>query len=723
MKNWKYTLFFSAAALAVSLCGADVKIPILEEKPSLIDGMLEEACWKNALRVTDFRNIREEKPLRERTEAMIFADRENLYVAFICHFNDRAAKEKEINSKAVFACDTAEIFVDPGDTGNYSHIGIAINGAYSYVNRQSPIKYAVQIFEDRWQVEAVIPFASMKIADGRYSEKWALNLARGSSEFSSWAPLDKGTFHDPENFFRTSSIKTDLPSLRKSQQEKRKGNFEITSDHILYNGKSSANIGIGLKFDTSLRKHKIRAELKNRKGETVFVHTLRPVFFSNELRIPLDHLPCDRYVLTAALLDPRDKILMEGKKTIWKIPPRSGKPRDVYTVKKHNIYKNGKFFFPLITWGGTPGWNDFKKSGLDKQKFDAAFDVRLNELRKLGFNTILSSNYMFQEGVEYAQTEKLFRKFFPADTWKRLPRYPYSFRETLEKCEKHGIALIPVLYSILSDPVPPDDNIDAWLKLALRFRDYENIMLWHTADETDAAIEKNLLLHRLHKELDPDRLTWLNVINAVAPNKDAGDILSTDPYPIPNQPLSMVAGHADRLDRIFSGSPGQGKWLWLQIFGGEGGWSRSPSGPELRAMSFLAMNHGVNGIAYFVYMTPEYRNGIRSMTPAGYEELARTNRRIGELAPMFCLGKKLLLKRTKEMDWAVIEYEGEIWVSAVNILNQEQKDVKLNVPGVGNVSAAALYENRNVEVRNGILSDSFVPHEVHIYRIRKETAK
>ena len=37
----------------------------------------------------------------------------------------------------------------------------------------------------------------------------------------------------------------------------------------------------------------------------------------------------------------------------------------------------------------------------------------------------------------------------------------------------------------------------------------------------------------------------------------------------------------------------------LQNFGGELGWTRAPNKEELRCMTFLALNHGIKGIAYF----------------------------------------------------------------------------------------------------------------------------
>lgn len=59
------------------------RVPAAKSSPK-IDGILDDACWKDAIHAESFFRLQSKEPVREQTEAWICADKENLYIAFHC---------------------------------------------------------------------------------------------------------------------------------------------------------------------------------------------------------------------------------------------------------------------------------------------------------------------------------------------------------------------------------------------------------------------------------------------------------------------------------------------------------------------------------------------------------------------------------------------------------------------------------------------------------------
>ena len=727
--------FLVTAHLSVSGAAKLVDIPVLPKGPGLIDGLLDEVCWNKALKTGNFKNLKPGKSVTEKTEAYIFADKNNLYIGFVGYFKDRRAKQKHINddSRGSIWGDRMEIFIDPGNTGNYLQIALGINGKVFFLQPLlEELTYALQIFDDRYQIEMKIPFSALPVKEeDEFSDKWALNIVRGNKalkEYSTWAPLSGSAgFHDFENAYRTKSLKVDLKKMAQSQRLKAMGNLEFSLDRMLYDRQNNVKVKTELRFDKPLKKHRYHIVVY-KHGKAVTEFTEKPVFLTNEFNIPIANFPKGRYHVKVSLLDPKGRILEIAQNRFWKIPPKKTRHKDMYTIKNHNIYKNGKFFFPINACYNLLTWKELRNRRFDKKRFEKAFHQQLQNLRRLGFNSAMADASNYPEIAKLAKTSKslakIFRPWVPSEMIRQMP---LSFKDTLQICAEYGINIIPTSgEGIEFSPEFKDEEIDDWLKYFLRYREYDNILCWYLSGERDAAIRFNKTINQLYKEADPDHLTLNVVINAVGANKDAADILGTDPYPIPNNPVMMVGNHVERLNRVFKNRPNQSKWLVLQAFGGESCWARSPTAEELRAMVFIAMNYGIKGIAYFFKYRPKCeRNGINTLTDKGYKELARTNKQIQKLASMYCLGKRLVKKFVdRTFDYVVIKHQGDVYASAVNTINKA-KPFKLTLPkGVKKSGEAeVLYENRTLKFTNGVIADDFKPFEVHIYKISKRKIK
>ena len=170
------------------------------------------------------------------------------------------------------------------------------------------------------------------------------------------------------------------------------------------------------------------------------------------------------------------------------------------------------------------------------------------------------------------------------------------------------------------------------------------------------------------------------------PNIDAADVISTDPYPVPVTRLSMVASHGDRLVRATEGRPGQGRWLWLQMFGNEGNWTRAPTPDELTCMTMLAVNHGVTGLAYFQYTRPEKRG--KRQHPGSMAAVKEVSAVLRTYAPALCQGKVVFRGRVGGADVLAVEHEGRKVLSIVNDTDGDLEGLEVEVPGFGKATVS-----------------------------------
>ena len=721
----KSLLLLLGCLLAAGVGAETCSIPELSAPNPLIDGDLTESCWQRAAKTGEFRNL-QGGPVAEKTRALVFCDRENLYVGFTCDFPDNAAKEKEVAEagKNVFLTDGIEVFLDPGSTGKYSQIAVNLAGNSHLLRIRGPIRYGVQLRKGKWTAELKIPFRSLELPDAEFHKDWKLNFARGNpaiKEWTTWAPL-RDSFHDPDRFYTVAGIDADLTKLREEQRKAEAKICELVMPRLIFDVQKEIDLVLNLNFQKSLKNFRLAAVIRGGKEEVVAEKEIRPVFFKNAFSLPVGTLPDGKYHIAVALYDADGKKVLETEKPFWKIPPKTSKQKDVFTIENQCMYRNGEFFFPIII----PEWplnlrcsskdqsvleNEVKKGA---EWYYRTQDERSRDIKEHGFNTVstLSGGALFLD-----QNPKDLEKYVNAwesPTVAMAKRMGITFEEQMRRLAGHGLYLI-ITSPYISREIS-EKNIDLFVRQMLKYRDMDNIMAWASADETDGQPEWNRLRKSLYRSLDPDRPVWLNVIAAVTPNRDAADILSTDPYPIPDGVITTVSGNVDRLIAETKGNPHQTQWLWLQNFGDEGWWTRPPNPAELQVMTTLALNHGVKGLAYFTYVEPERRALGKRQNPAGWEALKTINARTTELAPVYCLGKRISLGRQGTLDVAVIEYDGKLYVSAANTGKDAVPVARISVPGKKSPAGEVLYENRGIEMKSGVIADRFKGYEVHIYR-------
>jgi hypothetical protein len=200
---------------------------------------------------------------------------------------------------------------------------------------------------------------------------------------------------------------------------------------------------------------------------------------------------------------------------------------------------------------------------------------------------------------------------------------------------------------------------------------------------------------------------------------NALDIVMADPYPIPNGPLTQVGNVARQLRTEFDGK--RPVWIVPQAFGGGEWWGREPSIQEMRSMTYQAIVNGARGIQYFVRHGP---NSFPKST-AAWDECGRIALEVAEITPWLLSDEDPNPVRSGSGNIAVSSalHNGQLLIIAVNTVNSPQK-ADIRITGSTGSSAKVLFENREVAVSSGILSDHIPAYGSQMYlidtKLRKE---
>ena len=150
-----------------------------------------------------------------------------------------------------------------------------------------------------------------------------------------------------------------------------------------------------------------------------------------------------------------------------------------------------------------------------------------------------------------------------------------------------------------------EDNIVEGVVRA--FRDHPAILAWYLNDELPILMRDRLEARqrRVH-ELDPNHPTWsvINELSDLPGYLATADVLGTDPYPVPDQPVTMAAEWTQRSNDVSDGR--RPVWMVLQAFDPlnyrkSPRTLRAPTLGEELVMTYLALIHGAHGLMYYSY--------------------------------------------------------------------------------------------------------------------------
>ena len=225
-------IFFGASVRAQTPAPAHAVECRWAESAPVIDGRDDDAAWKHAGVVENFRQhwLPGSPPSRQRTRARLLWDREALYLFAELDDADITATVKEHDGE-MWKDDVFEIFLRPSDEhpGYYEFeinpfgaildaffSGDGLRGAEAlrrgvfHLEAKVSVRGTLNTSSDRdtgWSVEARIPWSDLNATGGRPApgEMWRVNLTRvdgaaPASELSSASPLTRPSFHRTTEF-------------------------------------------------------------------------------------------------------------------------------------------------------------------------------------------------------------------------------------------------------------------------------------------------------------------------------------------------------------------------------------------------------------------------------------------------------------------------------------------------------------------------------------------
>ncbi len=205
-----------AALLGILAAGAafGVEVKNLNSmKAPGLDGIIAPGEWNGAFKGKLVELRSGGKPVQD-TEYYIGCDRDNLYVAFLCHESKpnemrRKFTHSEERDNSIYTDDCIEIFCDPFGTprsGSFHFIvnsnGIIFDSLNSDLAYHSGIKVACKVAPPGWTAEVAIPFVDLGIVPGG-GEVIRVGLGRerySSPQEFSVTKAGKGGFGDPSRW-------------------------------------------------------------------------------------------------------------------------------------------------------------------------------------------------------------------------------------------------------------------------------------------------------------------------------------------------------------------------------------------------------------------------------------------------------------------------------------------------------------------------------------------
>jgi hypothetical protein len=250
------------------------------------------------------------------------------------------------------------------------------------------------------------------------------------------------------------------------------------------------------------------------------------------------------------------------------------------------------------------------------------------------------------------------------------------------------------------------------------FRDHPALLGWYISDEPNGkkvTPEQLVEIYKTVKENDPWHPVSIVFMAPFLTSKkysEALDIVMADPYPIPNNPVSVPGEVAAELSAEFKGK--LPFWIIPQAFGGGELWGREPTIQEIRSMTWQSIINGATGIQYFV------RQGLNYFpkSAATWSECGRMAVEVAELTPWLLSDEASVPVESTSKNILVSSrvHNGKLMVMAVNKIN-EPVSTSFRIKGLNASSAKVLFENRSIQVRGATITDQLSALGSQVYMI------
>ncbi|HEY3297269.1 MAG TPA: hypothetical protein VGK34_01335, partial [Armatimonadota bacterium] len=421
------------------------------------------------------------------------------------------------------------------------------------------------------------------------------------------------------------------------------------------------------------------------------------------ISIPTRNLPYGQVSLTVSVVNLATGAALQTQTwSLSKLNQTQANARTVYVDANNNTIVNGKPFFPL-------GW------------YNSTSDQYMYEIADSPFNCVL----------DYCMNH------VPKD-------------QMLQYLNKANEAGLKVIYC-MNDVYPTATYIDSWegitgndqitQAVVQAYKNHPAVLAWYLNDERPKSLAPQLEgYYQSVAANDPNHPCYIVLCNMpeVKYFTNTTDIMGVDPYPVPSSPLTTVSDWTDTAQSAVKGK--QPVWMVLQAFAWyqysssnpdrghiptpeELATGRAPTYAEDRCMTYLALTQGAKGIIYYCYydlrVLPQYQEMWTGMKSIAAE--------VKTLSPMLLspsdLGAVTYSPSSANIHTKLKQYNGQLYLMAVNP-DSTACTVTFNLRNKLTYQTTTMFENGRrpiFNVRQGTLTDTFQPQEVHVYNLGKSS--
>ena len=284
--------------------------------------------------------------------------------------------------------------------------------------------------------------------------------------------------------------------------------------------------------------------------------------------------------------------------------------------------------------------------------------------------------------------------------------------ESLKAAQKNDLFLLGVLY--------PGMKLkhDYLLDKISKFKNERRILAWYLFDEPDIwKVEPEEIKNACDVLRGIDNLRPIYL--TVSPKGDIGDyiksidILGVDRYPVPEDDLAAVYDSV----KSAKSAAGHDKRVWAIIQAFKKPKRRPPTPVELRAMAYMSVIGGADGVLYYAYSDPGWKLSDNMQL---WDEIKNVNSELSSLSGLLLFGKDITSEAHSDsagLKLRYLEFRSNRMLLAVNSNDIPAKTkIKFKKGLVKEVED--ILGKRVLKVSGDAIEDTFAGYAVKVYTVR-----
>ncbi len=311
-----------------------------------------------------------------------------------------------------------------------------------------------------------------------------------------------------------------------------------------------------------------------------------------------------------------------------------------------------------------------------------------------------------------------------------LPEGLEKRKAYMDRCAELGVKVQYGVNSLIGSghngakaEMTQEERFEILKKEVLTFKDHPALLSWYINDEPAGQGRDPKLMEEtyniIHK-LDPYHpISMVFMMPSKADKYTKGmDIAMTDPYPVPKS-VTEVQYYVKQLNGYFKNR--KSIWMVPQAFGGSEMWPREPTAKEIRAMTYLGLIEGIQGVQYFIHTGLN----INPQSVSMWSECRNMAVEFNQMTPFITdfESSQILTTNNNKIIAREFTYKGDHLIVAVNTTNEPYSySIKTNIHK--ETKADLWFENRTIDCPKGTLSDIIDALSTRVYLIKSsETEK